>query len=164
MCIRDRRCVAHARKIQCNIAEARQWEEGVGVAGVSYSMGNEIIIPDMSAPELGTVFNLNNNCRDYDAERYRSMVAVPIRVGANSVPWGVAVVTTDQPHHFSVQSSDGVPTCEPIRAIAAMAALAVKSLEIGELPSVSAAQKSETGKRSISDGRGRTSDKLIAKN
>lgn len=123
------RCIAHARKIECAIDEARVWAEGVGVAGVSYSMGNEIIIPDMTATELGTVFSLATNERSYDIERYRSMVAIPIRVGSNTTPWGVAVVTTDRPGHFSVEASDGVPTSEPIRAIAAMAALAVRAAE-----------------------------------
>ena len=119
------RAIAHARKIECDLTEAREWPEGVGVAGVSYSMGNEIIIPDMAAAELGTVFNLNANIRTYDMERYRSMVAIPIRVGADKVPWGVAVVTTDRPGHFDIEPADGVPTSEPIRAIAAMAALAI---------------------------------------
>jgi hypothetical protein len=37
----------------------------------------------------------------------------------------VAVVTTDRPNHFSAEPSYGVATAEPIRAIAAMTALAV---------------------------------------
>jgi len=126
------RCVAHERKIRCEISEARQWQEGVGVAGVSYSMGNEIIIPDLSAPDLGTVFNLKSNTRDHDAGRYRSMVAVPISVGTDKIPWGIAIVTTDKPNHFSTERSDGVATAEPIRAIAAMSALAVKAFRMSE--------------------------------
>jgi hypothetical protein len=125
-------CIAHARKIQCDLSNARAWPEGVGVAGVAFSMKNEITIPDMNAAELGTVFKLNAEARTYDYARYRSMVAVPIRVGSDDIPWGVAVVTSDKPHHFNVEPSDGVPTSEPIRAIAAMAALAVKSLGTSE--------------------------------
>jgi hypothetical protein len=123
------KCIAQVRKIECSIAEARVWPEGVGVAGVAYSTGNEIIIPDMAALELGTVFNLKTNTRDYDADRYRSMVAIPITVAMKKIPWGVAVVTADRPLHFSPEKSDGVSTVEPVRAIAAMAALAVKALE-----------------------------------
>jgi hypothetical protein len=124
------RCIAHIRKIACEIANARAWAAGVGVAGIAYSMGNEVIIPNMSAPELGTVFNLGTLARSYDDERYQSMAAIPIRVGASQVPWGVAVVTSDQQGHFSPEASDGVSTSEPIRAIAAMAALAVMATKV----------------------------------
>jgi hypothetical protein len=125
------RCAAHKRKIDCTIGEARTWREGVGFVGVSYSMGNENIIPDMYASDLGNVFNLKENSRIYDVERYRSMVAVPIIVGSVSSPWGIAVVTSDRARHFHREPSDGVSTAEPIRAIAAMAALAVKAVEMG---------------------------------
>jgi hypothetical protein len=128
------KCIAQARKIECGIEVARQWPEGVGVAGVAYSMGNDITIPDVLAPELGTVFNLGSNVRDYDNKRYRSMVAVPIRPGDRKIPWGVAVVTTDKAKHFNLHPSDGVSTSEPIRAIAAMAALAVQAVERIEPP------------------------------
>jgi hypothetical protein len=122
-------CVAHQRKIPCDIKLARKWGEGVGVTGVAYSMKHEIIIPDMMAPELGTVFTLNKDSRPHDANRYLSMAAIPITVGAETTPWGVAVVTSDQSHHFSPEAADGVPTVEPIRAIAAMAALAIKAVD-----------------------------------
>jgi hypothetical protein len=119
------RCIAHSRKIRCDISQARTWVEGVGVAGVAYSMSNEIILRDMLAPQLGTVFDLGTLARPYDSKRYRSIAAIPIRVGASATPWGIAVATSDQPGHFSPEASDGVSTAEPIRAIAAMAALAV---------------------------------------
>ncbi|MCP1915413.1 energy-converting hydrogenase Eha subunit A [Bradyrhizobium elkanii] len=126
------KCIAHERKIDCDMNSARTWPEGVGVAGVAFSMKNEITIPDLNAAELGTVFKLSDEARSYDSVRYRSMVAVPIRVGVEDIPWGVAVVTSDKPNHFSIDPSDGVPTSEPIRAIGAMAALAIKSLGIRE--------------------------------
>jgi hypothetical protein len=123
-------CIAHKRKIECDISNARQWAEGVGFVGVSYAMNNETIVPDMYAQELGSMFNLKANARSYDVKRYRSMVAVPITVGDAAVPWGIAVATTDKARHFSTASSDGVATAEPIRAIAAMSALAVKAVEM----------------------------------
>lgn len=122
------RCIAQDRTVPCNIADARVWPEGIGVAGIAYSTASEKIIPDMSDPALGTAFQLKGNARDYDRQRYRSIVAVPIMVGSNKIPWGVAVATSDQPRHFYIEPADGVPTSEPVRAIAAMAALAVKAL------------------------------------
>jgi hypothetical protein len=124
------RCVAHKRKIECHLSDARAWTEGVGFVGISYSMGNENIVSDICAPEFGNIFNLKSNARDYDAKRYRSMVAVPIVIGAAATPWGMAVVTSDKAGHFSTKSANGLTTAEPIRAIAAMSALAVKLVEV----------------------------------
>jgi hypothetical protein len=123
------RCVAHLRKISCDLSAGRSWPEGVGVAGIAYSMNHEIIIKDMSSSDAMAMFDLRSLSRDYDRERYASMVAVPINVGTSAKPWGVAVVTSDQPNHFSSEPSYGVPTAEPIRAIAAMTALAVKAAD-----------------------------------
>jgi hypothetical protein len=121
--------VAHARKKDCKLAEAREWLEGVGVAGFTFLKGSEVVVADMLAPALGTVFNLTTtNSRTYDPTRYRSMVAIPIRILSNPTPWGVAMVTTDKRGHFEVESSGGISTSEAARAIAAMAALAVKAL------------------------------------
>lgn len=150
---RTLRCIAHKRKIECDIRQARAWPEGVGFVGFSYSMGNENIIPDMYAPELGNVFNLKDNSRPYDLKRYRSMVAVPIMVGDAKTPWGIAVVTSDRAHHFRTEAPDGVSTAEPIRAIAAMSALAVKAVEMGVRANKSLAPRTNSG-----DGPGAESD------
>lgn len=128
------RCVAHLRKIPCDISEARAWPEGVGVAGIAYSTNNEIIIQDMSSADIGTVFELGSNARLYDRDRYASMVAAPITVGSDPRPWGVAVVTSDRQNHFVRGPSYGVATAEPIRAIAAMSALAVKAHSLQHPP------------------------------
>jgi hypothetical protein len=93
-------------------------------------MGTEVVIPDLAAPELGTVFALKTAVltREHDLKRYRSMVAVPITTSAGASIWGVAVVTTDRANHFTNDPSDGVSHTEPARAIAAMAGLAVKAI------------------------------------
>jgi hypothetical protein len=121
------RCIAHDRSIPCDIAEARTWQEGIGVAGVAYSTAAEKIIPDMLAPELGTAFDLKEKARPYDRQRYQSMIAIPIMTGSTP-PWGVVVATSSRPGHFSDKAVDGVSTSVPVRAIATMTALAVKSL------------------------------------
>jgi multidrug transporter EmrE-like cation transporter len=123
------RAVAHLRKIACQLHEARSWPEGVGVAGIAYSMNHEIIIQDMSSADTVAMLDLRTLSRDYDKERYASMVAVPITIGNAPKPWGVAVVTSDRRNHFLREPSYGVATTEPIRAIAAMTALAVKAAQ-----------------------------------
>jgi hypothetical protein len=142
-------CVAHDRSIQCDLADARVWQEGIGAVGIAFSTGNEIVIPDMTAPELGTTFNLKGNSRDHDRQRYRSMIAVPIVVGSDTIPWGVAVATSNRAGHFYVEHQDGVSTSEPIRAVAAMTALAVKALANREKPAVSSAAAAPSKEASV---------------
>ena len=122
-------CIAHLRKIPCELRESRAWPEGVGVAGIAYSMNKEIVIKDMSSPDVAAMLDLRALGRNYDKVRYASMVAVPINVGSNPKPWGVVVATSDQSNHFSADPSYGVATTEPVRAISAMTALAAKAAE-----------------------------------
>lgn len=123
------KCVAHSRAIACEIEKARQWEEGVGVAGVSYSNAGEVIIPDMFADGLRTVFaSQRAETRDYDDERYRSMAAMPIEVDGMEKPWGVVVCTSDQPGHFDPDGTTGAKTHEGGRALSGMIALAVAAI------------------------------------
>lgn len=120
------RCAAHKRAIECDIANAREWDEGVGVAGVSFANVGEIIIPDMLADGFQTVFiSPMAETREYDDDRYRSIVSVPIAVDGIERPWGVVVCSSDQPGHFSPDGTTGTKTHEGARALAGMIALAI---------------------------------------
>ncbi|MDF2621226.1 MAG: hypothetical protein K0S00_3885 [Xanthobacteraceae bacterium] len=118
------RCVAHRRTVDCPIEEARKWPSGVGVAGAALARGVEVVVPDLTAQGIGTLYS--HLQKPADGERYRSIVAVPIILDDPRAPWGVAVGTSDVPGHFSVGDWAGLQTAEPIRALAGMAALAVK--------------------------------------
>ena len=52
------RCVAHLSKLEVDIEHTRDWPEGVGVAGTAYSINREIIVPDMTMPEIADAFPL----------------------------------------------------------------------------------------------------------
>jgi hypothetical protein len=123
------RCVAHLRSIETDLRESRVWPEGIGVAGTAYSLKKEIIVPDMTAPEIADAFGLSSTKGSYNEHRYVSIAAVPILPGAQQKPWGVAVVTSSRPGHFSLEPFGGMPTTEPIRAIARMAGLAIAATE-----------------------------------
>jgi hypothetical protein len=119
-------CVSTKRAIECDPANARRWKEGTGIAGVSFSIRDEVIIPDLQAEGIGSVFgSAANEVRDYDIERYRSMVAVPILVGKHDEPWGVVAATNDQVAHFSISQRDGLSNSEGARALASMVALGI---------------------------------------
>lgn len=120
------RLVAHWRELSCEVSEARVWDEGVGIAGISYSNQVPIIISDLEEGDLKTVFGGNTKMsRPYDAERYRSMVAIPIEVREVDKPWGVVTASNNRPHHFSHEASPGLKTDEGVRALAHMVALGV---------------------------------------
>lgn len=119
-------CVATKRAIGCDPGVARKWKEGTGIAGVSFSVRDEVVIPDLQAEGISSVFgSAANEVRDYDTERYRSMVAVPILVGKDEEPWGVVAATNDQVAHFSATQGNGLSNSEGARTLANMVALGV---------------------------------------
>lgn len=125
-------CIASKRAIECDLSEARRWREGTGIAGVCFSINDEVVIPDLQAQGVRAVFgSAANEVRQYDAERYRSMVAVPINVGKDSQPWGVVAATNDRVDHFSTAGSDGLSNHEGARSLAGMVALGVALCRIG---------------------------------
>jgi hypothetical protein len=118
--------IAQRRAIACELSDARVWREGTGIMGVCYSSGDEIIIPDLAADGVRSVFGTSaNEARSYDAVRYRSMVAVPVNVVGLSEPWGVITATTDNVGHFTPDGDIGVRPDEAARALASMVALAI---------------------------------------
>lgn len=123
------KCVAHKRAIECEVTDARVWKEGTGIMGVAFANGDEIIIPDLQAEGMAAVFGAaGNESRIYDNDRYRSMVAVPIKVDGLDKPWGVVTATNDRVGHFSTKVPTGVRPEEGARALAGMVALAVAVL------------------------------------
>lgn len=126
------RLIAHTRTIMCDIADARVWPEGVGIAGQTYLLGNEIIVPDLSAPDFGTLFQIPEP--KLEDSRYRSMVGIPIRLGADGPIWGVVIATSDRPGHFSNDERDGVRPAEGARALAKMVALIVAANDARKKP------------------------------
>lgn len=119
------KAIAQRRAIECTLDEARVWPEGVGIAGIAYTNGREIVLPDLRAEGMRAVFGPRNLTREYDADRYVSMVAIPIKVAGRTAPWGVVVATSDQAQHFSAERDPGFKSDEPVRALAAFIALAV---------------------------------------
>jgi hypothetical protein len=117
------RCVAQERTEKCDITLARKWPIGVGVAGASFARNKEIVVPDLHAAGVESLYASQSKLGDDD--RYKSIVAVPIALTGAPDPWGVVVATSDRPEHFHLDTEPGVHTIEAVRALAAMAALAV---------------------------------------
>ncbi len=123
-------CRATKRSIKPSKGATRRWPVGVGFAGIALARGRELVISDLADKALGSLNNLPEGLeRPEDADRYRSVAAVPIIVGDGV--WGVAVATSDQAGRFHDEEEGGVRNVEAVRALAGMVGLAVATLPKG---------------------------------
>lgn len=116
--------VAHKRAIECDKGDGRSWEEGVGVTGICYSMGSEVIVPELQSQGIGSLFNVGDRSRTYDSTRHQSIIAVPIQVGKGRRPWGVLTASSARPEHF-LPNEPGVQHAEGARTLAGALALGI---------------------------------------
>ena len=118
--------IAHDRSVACSKENARRWREGVGVGGLAYAKNDEVVVPDLDDPGVGTVFRLDEDlAKPEDRDRYKSLFAVPVEVGQDKRPWGVVLATNDTPEFFGSDENVGVDPEEAVRALAGIVALAV---------------------------------------
>jgi hypothetical protein len=117
--------VEDLRALPCDRTEARVWPEGRGATGIAFSKAAEIIVPDLTNPTARSIFDSPDLHKNYDDDRYLSIVAVPIMVQGDTHPWGIVASTNDLPAHFNHLDEDGIKNEEAIRALAHYAALAV---------------------------------------
>ena len=120
-------CVAADRfdKREANLT--RSWPIGVGHTGSTFAKADETVVPDLSALQLGTLDKLPSSIsHESDAQRYRSIAAVPINVLNDAAPWGVVVATSSKPNKFTLDHDQkGSLNAEVVRAFAGIMALSV---------------------------------------
>lgn len=126
-------CVAADRFDQRSADQTRRWPIGVGHTGSTYAKGDETVVPDLAALQLGTLDRLPNlYSHETDSQRYRSIAAVPINVLNDPTPWGVVVATSDRPNKFTLDHDQkGSLNAEVVRAFAGVMALAVATQRQG---------------------------------
>lgn len=117
------RCCAQMRSEKCDIKNARKWPEGRGAGWIALANENDVVIPDVKSPAMGTIFGGMLSTDDLD--RYRSVAAVPIYVPDTQEKWGAIVATSDQEGHFSPDTRPGVRPLEAAKALSGMVALAL---------------------------------------
>jgi hypothetical protein len=137
------RCVSHIRELDCPIKEARIWPEGIGAAGSALARQDEVVVPDLHDPALGTLLGLPEKKAD-DDERYGSIVAEPIWATDRAAeieakkrptePWGIVCATSKIPGHFSLEDRSYV---EVTKTLAGMLSLAVKLVRAKQSSAVS---------------------------
>lgn len=115
-------CKAHIRAIDCDLSKARVWKEGIGAAGCSLARREEIIVPNLRAAMLGSLYSLPEK-KSGDDSHYGSIVAEPITCDANGEPWGVLVATSSVVGHFSLEDRS---YADVTQSLAGMISLGVK--------------------------------------
>lgn len=106
-------------------AQAREWCRNEGLVGVAWHTGRDGIIADYRDPQVAIDYPVREEQRrDYDPDRYRSMAAIPIRVGPDQAIWGVVAASSDHTGRFRRDpGNDRVQSVDTVRLIARSAAL-----------------------------------------
>jgi hypothetical protein len=150
---RQLRCIATRRSMKCDLSDARVWPEGIGAAGIALSKAEEVVVPDLADPALGTLHKIPGDLtRNHDDGRYRSIIADPILIGPETEPWGVVIATSDRPNHFSAKGDPGIQAAEAIRCLTRQIELAIASRTYkaaNDQSDVSATDNSTSGPRPI---------------
>ena len=105
---------------------AREWRVNEGFVGAAWASSRDIIIDDSDDPRVAQDYPVPTALRrDYDATRYRSMAAIPIRFGPGQKVWGVVAGSSDQTGRFHRDTGNrNKQAVDTIRLIARMVALA----------------------------------------
>jgi hypothetical protein len=110
-------CVA-CRRPHVSEAEGphRRWEVGEGHVGLAFERRREFVEADLADPETAKFFAARDeNIREYDASRYRSIASIPLKIG--EFVGGVLVATSDIPARFRPSEPQEVPGRDPVEAL-----------------------------------------------
>lgn len=113
--------------------EHRAWPSGVGQIGVCFKSQQELVVGDVQMPEFRAYFHAPDPLsRLDDADRYRSIAAVPISMNGG-VPHGVVIATSDVPGRFvpsNARVNDAWDSVEPLRVLAGVLVMLLSATEL----------------------------------
>lgn len=94
-------------------APHRSWRSGEGHVGKAFQGGRALVCSDSTDPNVRGFFDApDGKATDYDADRYRSIAAIPIQADGQS-PYGVLVATSEVPGRFKPDVED---TFKPLQS------------------------------------------------
>jgi hypothetical protein len=113
-------------------AQAREWRRNQGLVGVAWHTGRDGIIEDYRDPQVAIDYPVpDGQGRGYDPERYRSMAAIPIRVGPDQMIWGVMAASSDRSGRFRRDPGNSrVQAVDTVRLIARSTALLASAFRL----------------------------------
>lgn len=132
---------AELRRVACYRADRlaeqndpRGWRRNEGFVGKAWSTEEAVIVADGNMPEALDQFRVPPaKQRSYDADRYRSMAAIPVRLGDPAEIWGVVAASTDCPDRFRRDPGNKqVQAVDTIRLIARMTGLTAAAFRRSE--------------------------------
>ncbi len=151
-CRKELVLVEHARAISCEKNDARRWQEGQGVAGIAYAKRDEVIVANLRDDSIQSLAVLPKDKDRPAADRYRSIVAVPILVAGLAEPWGVVCSTNDKIEHFNHRQETGLKAEEAIRSLASYVGLAISVRQSSVPPSPPVADTDSSAGRPAAAG------------
>lgn len=106
--------------------QARRWKKNEGFVGAAWAREDAVIVTDGQDDATADEWKVPEGLRKpYDATRYRSMAAVPVRLGNSAQIWGVIAVSSDRAGRFRRRPNDRQEQAvDTVRLVARMAALA----------------------------------------
>ncbi|MEG8015892.1 hypothetical protein [Sphingomonas sp. 22R3R2A-7] len=111
--------------------QPRSWRRNEGFVGAAWVSNRDTIIEDCHEPRVAADYPVPPGCRrEYDADRYRSMAVIPIRLGADRRVWGLVAASTDRIGRFRRDPGNRqVQTVDTVRLIARMTGLMAAAFE-----------------------------------
>lgn len=106
-------------------APARTWRRNEGLVGAVWQSDRDSVIEDAHDPRVAADYPVpEEKARSYDSDRYRSMAAIPIRVGGTQAVWGVVAASSNVPNRFRRDpTNERAQNVDTVRTIARMIAL-----------------------------------------
>ena len=103
----------------------RSWRQHEGFVGEAWARDRPMIIEDSSDPKVAEAYPVPAELqRSYDANRYRSMAAIPVRLGDPAHVWGVVAASTNRKSRFRrAPENREVQAVDTVRLIARMSGL-----------------------------------------
>ena len=113
-------------------AQAREWRLNEGLVGVAWHTGRDAIIEDYRDPQVAIDYPVpDQQRREYDPDRYRSMAAIPIRVGPEQTIWGVVAASSDRTGRFRRDPRNNrVQAVDTVRIIGRSTALLAAAFQL----------------------------------
>lgn len=104
---------------------ARRWRRNQGYVGAAWAREDAVVVTDGQDGAIAEELRVPTDMqKPYDAERYRSMAAIPVRLGDPAEIWGVIAVSSDRPGRFQRRPGDrNEQAVDTVRLIARMTAL-----------------------------------------
>lgn len=109
----------------------RCWLRNEGFVGAAWATEQAVIVSDGTLPDALDQFRVPGpKQREYDGERYRSMAAIPVRLGDPATIWGVVAVSTNAQGRFRRDPGNKqVQAVDTVRLIARMSGLAAAAFK-----------------------------------